>query len=269
MTLPSSIAADSPSAPAPADGPSLRPAGNERRPPDTSPENATGAAAASEAPPSSRTPVPTGPRPGDDLGESGSAGANMAPAHRRVWRAASLCVAACLGATAGSVGLGAVETLGWVPRAAPAAQVESPDDLRALKESISQLRGQLKTVGDNVAALRANFNNATSAVTTQLAKITDEVERVERLQSEHRATTATSDTTLAASDTKPAKPSVVEGWVLRAVSHGVALVESRHGALEIEPGDTLPGVGRVHEIKRQAGHWVVVTPKGLIVSARD
>ena len=27
-------------------------------------------------------------------------------------------------------------------------------------------------------------------------------------------------------------------------------------------------LARIHEIKRQDGHWVVVTPKGLIVSAR-
>ena len=56
--------------------------------------------------------------------------------------------------------------------------------------------------------------------------------------------------------------------MLRSVSDGVALVEGRHGIIEIEPGDSLPGIGRIHEIKRQDGHWVVVTPKGLIVSAR-
>ncbi len=64
---------------------------------------------------------------------------------------------------------------------------------------------------------------------------------------------------------KPAGPGVVEGWVLRKAYRGAALVEGRYGIIEIEPGDNLPGVGRVEEIKRQDGRWVVVTPKGLIV----
>ena len=31
----------------------------------------------------------------------------------------------------------------------------------------------------------------------------------------------------------------------------------------------LPGIGPVEQIKRQDGRWVVVTPKGIIVSMRD
>src|SRR6266536_640466 len=69
----------------------------------------------------------------------------------------------------------------------------------------------------------------------------------------------------AAPGAKPAKPGVVDGWVLRKAYRGAALVEGRYGIIEIEPGDNLPGVGRVEEIKRQDGRWVVVTPKGLIV----
>ena len=64
------------------------------------------------------------------------------------------------------------------------------------------------------------------------------------------------------------KPPVVAGWYLRDVFDGRALVESRYGLYEIGPGAPLPGVGRVETIKRQDGRWVVVTPKGLIVSER-
>jgi hypothetical protein len=59
--------------------------------------------------------------------------------------------------------------------------------------------------------------------------------------------------------------SVVEGWVLRKAARDIALVQSRYGIIEVEPGDRLPGIGRVEEIKRQDGRWVLVTPKGLIV----
>ena len=40
------------------------------------------------------------------------------------------------------------------------------------------------------------------------------------------------------------------------------------GDIEVEPGTSLPGAGRVEEIRRQDGRWVVVTTKGMIVPAR-
>jgi hypothetical protein len=64
----------------------------------------------------------------------------------------------------------------------------------------------------------------------------------------------------------PATDSVVDGWVLRNVSGGSALVEGRPGLIQVMPGDSLPGVGRVETIKREDGRWVVVTAGGLIVS---
>jgi hypothetical protein len=68
---------------------------------------------------------------------------------------------------------------------------------------------------------------------------------------------------------KPAPPPVVEGWVIRDVFRGRALVASRHGVFEAAPGLELPGLGHVESIKQQDGRWVVVTEKGLIVASRD
>jgi hypothetical protein len=63
----------------------------------------------------------------------------------------------------------------------------------------------------------------------------------------------------------PPKPAVVEGWLLREVVDGFALIEAANGRLfEVGPGSNIPGVGRVESIKRQEGQWVVLTPKGLI-----
>jgi hypothetical protein len=58
----------------------------------------------------------------------------------------------------------------------------------------------------------------------------------------------------------------VEGWVLRNVYGGAALVEGRPGLIQVMPGDSLPGVGRIESITRQDGRWVVVTSKGLIAT---
>jgi len=59
---------------------------------------------------------------------------------------------------------------------------------------------------------------------------------------------------------------IVDGWVLRDVSHGSALIESRQGMYEVFAGDPIPGLGKVDAIRRQDGRWVVVTSKGLIVA---
>ena len=69
----------------------------------------------------------------------------------------------------------------------------------------------------------------------------------------------------------PSKPEVarlptVEGWILRDVANGGALIESRRGMYEVYAGDPIPGVGRVDAIRKQDGRWVVVTSKGLIVA---
>jgi hypothetical protein len=62
------------------------------------------------------------------------------------------------------------------------------------------------------------------------------------------------------------KPPIVDGWVLTSVGRrGNAIVASRGGFYEVYPGDPLPGVGRVQDIRYQDGRWVVVTPKGLII----
>ena len=54
--------------------------------------------------------------------------------------------------------------------------------------------------------------------------------------------------------------------MLRDVGNGGALIESRQGMLEVYAGDPVPGLGRVDAIRKQDGHWVVVTSKGLIVA---
>jgi hypothetical protein len=53
--------------------------------------------------------------------------------------------------------------------------------------------------------------------------------------------------------------------VLRDVRRGGALIEGRAGLYEVYAGDPIPGLGRVDAIRRQDGHWVVVTTKGLVV----
>jgi hypothetical protein len=57
----------------------------------------------------------------------------------------------------------------------------------------------------------------------------------------------------------------VQGWVLRDVGNGGAVIQGRQGMMEVFTGDAVPGLGRVDAIRRENGRWVVVTSKGLIV----
>jgi hypothetical protein len=79
--------------------------------------------------------------------------------------------------------------------------------------------------------------------------------------------------TAAATPAAPAAPKVevgrlptVDGWVLRDVADGGALIDGRRGVYEVYAGDFIPGLGRIDAIRRQDGRWVVVTSKGLIVA---
>ncbi len=58
----------------------------------------------------------------------------------------------------------------------------------------------------------------------------------------------------------------VDGWYLADVGYGGALIQNRRGTYEVYAGDFVPGLGRIDAIRKQDGHWVVVTSKGLIVA---
>ncbi len=81
------------------------------------------------------------------------------------------------------------------------------------------------------------------------------------------AQVASAEPALTGSLPDKAKPPMVDGWLLRDVYDGVAMIENRNRRLvEVGPGDTLPGAGRVEAIERRGRTWVVVTSKGLITS---
>ncbi|MFD2183966.1 coiled-coil domain-containing protein [Rhodoplanes azumiensis] len=73
-------------------------------------------------------------------------------------------------------------------------------------------------------------------------------------------------TTASLGDPRPPAPPVVSGWVVRDVRRGIALIEGRYGLVEVETGDTLPGLGRIESIRKQDGRWLVVTSRGVIVA---
>src|SRR6266478_193440 len=205
-------------------------------------------------------------------------------------RIAALAAVAALAAIAGALG-GALATAGVGHFLGDGATASASPTLEA---SVARIDADILT-------LMANLENISKTGTAQFNKTNDRLDKVEKAQAEPAAklaklseavdklrgtpvaASAAAATPAAAKDvtgsisapaTTPAaapKPEVarmptVEGWVLRDVTHGAALIEGRRGMYEVYAGDPIPGLGRVDAIRRQDGRWVVVTGKGLIVA---
>jgi hypothetical protein len=189
--------------------------------------------------------------------------------------AASVAIAASFGAVAGSLGVAKLgPLLSPAPVAVAPAKEHVADEVKALKESVAQLRTTTKSLSDNLAALKTTVASSGA----QSNKIAETLERLEKSQTEQRkvsTTQAASETTGSITQKQAPmvlgdppttlKPPIVQGWVLRRVYDGAALIEGRDGIIEVEPGIVAPGLGRIEGIKRQDGRWVVVTSRGLVV----
>ncbi|MFZ2078681.1 MAG: hypothetical protein WAV38_18925, partial [Xanthobacteraceae bacterium] len=67
----------------------------------------------------------------------------------------------------------------------------------------------------------------------------------------------------------PARASVLaDWWIPDDTPDGWVYVQGHGDVYRVLPGTPLPGLGPVEQIKGQNGHWVVVTPKGIIVPRR-
>jgi hypothetical protein len=60
------------------------------------------------------------------------------------------------------------------------------------------------------------------------------------------------------------RPTTIEGWTVREVVDGTALLEGPEGVWRVTRGDTVPGVGAVNSIVRWGSRWIVATSGGLI-----
>jgi len=228
--------------------------------------------------------------------------APKSPSSRFPLLAASIALAACVGAAAGGAGVAGISHLMAAPppvkqaEATPAPAPRPDAEIKSLRDSVTQMRSQIRSLSESLNGLRSASEGTGKSAQAQLAKLTDTIERLEKAQAEplarltrlaasverleRREAAAPSSEITGSVRTAAAAPAatasqpqeqrasrqVVEGWRLHQVQHGVALVEGRIGLAEVMIGDTLRGVGRIQDIRREDGRWVVVTPRGLIVS---
>jgi hypothetical protein len=241
--------------------------------------------------------------PGERMWSGEAKASEPAAPKRRVGAmAAVIALAAVAGAIGGALataglGQGIAKDVAAAPRNVEleAAVARLDADIVALKASVEQ-NAKLGVTQFNKTSDRLDkVEKAQVDPATRLARLSDEVSKLRSTQAAAPAvapvaatapaqavaaaapatTTVAKDITgsvaPAAAAASPVKPEVarlptVEGWVLRDVGYGGALIEGRRGIFEIYAGDSIPGVGRVDAIRKQDGRWVVVTSKGLIVS---
>jgi hypothetical protein len=215
--------------------------------------------------------------------------------------AATIAIAAGLGVAGGAWGAYRFAQASFTP-VKVAKTAPANDKTIALQNTVARMQTEL-------AALRTSVDAGNRATNGQFAKITERFDRVDRSQTERAAKFAKAVETLERlekrADAAPARETtgsvpapavqpqpvsapaappvqqqqqqqaqtpqqpILEGWVVRNVYRGTAIVQSRRfGTIDVEPGDMVPGVGRIETIKKQDGRWVVVTSRGLIVSMR-
>jgi hypothetical protein len=219
-------------------------------------------------------------------------------------RFAAMAAVVVLAAVAGAFG-GALATASFGHVAAEAAPAEGNRALEAAVARIDADVAALKAGVERTSKMSMNQLSKTSdrleklekAQAEPAAKLAKLSEAVEKLRATPPATTpvaaatqaaqkevtgsvsppATTPATLAAAAAKAdvkktdvknevARLPTLDDWVLRDVGRGGALIEGRQGIYEVYAGDPVPGLGRVDAIRRQDGHWVVVTSRGLIVA---
>jgi len=64
--------------------------------------------------------------------------------------------------------------------------------------------------------------------------------------------------------TPETRPTTIDGWTLREVANGTAVLEGPDGIRTVARGDMIPGVGRVESIFRWGSRPIVATSRGLI-----
>ena len=211
-----------------------------------------------------------------------------------------------IGAMAAVVALATVAgALGGALATAGVGKLMAGDSASASAKD-SALEATVARIDADIVALKASLEHTAKTGATQFNKTSDRLDKVEKAQAEpaaklaklqrsgrqapHRAGVRRVGSgsgkgrkrnrlgaaagrgrccrSVAAAPPKPEVPRMptVEGWVLRDVANGSALIEGRRGMYEVFAGDPIPGLGRVDAIRKQDGRWVVVTSKGLIVA---
>jgi hypothetical protein len=170
--------------------------------------------------------------------------------------------------------------------AGASSRAEASDSAK-LAEKIERLALALRDPGLKLSAMETRLDRMENQIMTALADMTPKAPIPSATEAAIRdvapapapptlpTPTPVAATPVAAPPAPPAPPvkqvknEPIDGWVVREVYDGAALVEGQNRRLyEVVPGGVVPGVGRVEAIERRGSRWVVLTDKGIIGTYR-
>jgi hypothetical protein len=229
---------------------------------------------AAEEPAASAAPAETESAPAEKAPAASSALINfpsfhLRPRHKRyAVLAASVAIAAAFGAVVGAVATGGFSN-------PPAANIAAMEERKATQQSVAHLTKEITN-------LKASLEAANKAAHSQIAKLSDRLSRetadiTGSVTPPQTVPPAQASAPLpaprppqaAAVEPPPARFSIVPDWSIRETRDGYVYVQGHGDVYQVVAGAPLPGLGPVEQIKRQDGRWLVVTPKGIIISMRD
>jgi hypothetical protein len=189
--------------------------------------------------------------------QSASARFRIRPRHKhRAVLATSVAVAAGIGVLVGSL-------LAGTP-SAPPPDTAGLHRQQAMQQSITRLNKE-------VASLKTDLAAGKKSARSRIAKITERLRSAPEITGSIPVPPAAIPTPLPRPAVRAAAAAirVVPDWTIYDVRNGYVYVKGHGDIYEVARGAPLPGLGPVQEIRRRDGRWMVVTPKGLIVSLRD
>jgi hypothetical protein len=194
---------------------------------------------------------------------------------------AALVAAALIGGLAGSAATTGVTYLTAPDKTAPAYYTALAEALGRVDHELTSLKGGVESsakTSQQVARIAERIDRTERAQVDaglKIAKTTDAVDRMERrlAAAAGDVTGTVAETHVAAAtplapgpDMKHPTGPIIDGWVVRDVYNGSAMIQNRAAIIQVIPGDNLPGLGRIEQVRRQDGRWMVVTSRGVIVS---
>jgi hypothetical protein len=183
-----------------------------------------------------------------------------------VRQARILCLAVT-GALAVGFGLGWAGSSSWygvptVVASNPIAQKDTSSRRTELKAN--KIEGGRKQMA--LGAPIANPPKAQSLPTGALSRPDVESSRTATAVSSPDLTTASIPVRDPLSPAPETRPTTIEGWIVRDVRGGTAVLEGPDGIRTAMVGDIVPGVGRIDSIVRWGNRWIVATANGLIAT---
>jgi hypothetical protein len=145
------------------------------------------------------------------------------------------------------------------------ASITDSDAGLAVKRTVPET-GRTANVGDGIKhhpspASRAKLS---VGVATPSASAIDHSQAVQQHAATIRPTANDLENRTKLTPIPETRPTTIEGWTLREVTNGIAILEGPNGIWRVRRGDTVPGVGRVDSILLWGERWIVATSQGLI-----